>query len=805
MKIFAVFLVVLLAGGLGLPAAAADADATARAVPAAVETTGSAGKTDTASKDSGVQNDKEARKNKKDNEAPEDNGIRVGEAKVYDDRSLSIMLAELESRLASINAINAGNVVAGLDRIQSASSKSTSTTLQLTSPIQPAVNTTEAAQEGQLAVTERTTTTTELKPAPPERPDSAAAAPALPAFTPGVGLGAEDTLANQVNLAYQIYNLRMVLERAVSDRIDGGVARSQAVLAVPVSIDPPGGMHDRAAYVEIALNPLSDNGKPCQVENPHVSLVSMMPLEKTYNAMALSKKANAFGGSAVMSVLTLGLAHSSESQNLYVYRDIDTMALQFPSNKKDELRFGWAFKPVLGRRSIAPGMRQMLAVVSVTNAASDSCGAEALAISARSYWRRYDAKRFTTATYVDKEVATAPLGSGTLHIPRPGNVSDLLEPQVDNVIWTSLGANRYVASIRGKNFFPGTQVMLGNRVYADAASGLQIKSEIAMEIRGELKDLAFGQAYVSGRYDGGEALSQKAMMAASGSGIGIQELGFPLDRYLQSVPLRVVLGNRDGSPLLAAPKGSRLLLTVGEHVLDQSYDLNVVGCSVRVFAADGRASIKPTSCLQVEALVPGEWLDGDVSIGVRIPFMPAQWSDSRLSYRRQSASFAVLAGGATVRLALGGSGASSKAGWKMRVGTGYAATDFIANGALLLFDVPATALADVRTVIVSGPGVSGLTVDMPPLSSPADSKVSIDDAKTAPLAVNYLGVVALSGKNLDRINKVEFGGKELVFQLESNSKLNLVASEALTKSAGNPYLVLRTNTGEMVSAAISVR
>jgi hypothetical protein len=56
--------------------------------------------------------------------------------------------------------------------------------------------------------------------------------------------------------------------------------------------------------------------------------------------------------------------YRKRNQTFYVYRDTDTLAYERMTDG-GELVFGWMFRPVLGRRSVSPGLRQLLAVISL--------------------------------------------------------------------------------------------------------------------------------------------------------------------------------------------------------------------------------------------------------------------------------------------------------------------------------------------------------------------------------------------------------------------------------------------------------
>lgn len=72
---------------------------------------------------------------------------------------------------------------------------------------------------------------------------------------------APDLLRDQVNLTYQMFNLRLLLERAISDRVleTDKQARVQTVIGFPVSIDPPWFSIGCAATVEVELSLLLDD------------------------------------------------------------------------------------------------------------------------------------------------------------------------------------------------------------------------------------------------------------------------------------------------------------------------------------------------------------------------------------------------------------------------------------------------------------------------------------------------------------------------------------------------------------------
>ena len=159
------------------------------------------------------------------------NGITVTEAKVYDDRTLMIMLEQLNDQLRNINFIDRTKLAAQLGLTQGLQSKDVSRSLDLgTLPIPGLTTKSTPNAAGDLTVSEQTETRGAFTPTRPTLPEL----PAAPAFTPVFGENASDLLSDQVNLTYQIFNLRMILERSLSDRVlwNGGTAKPRLIAVI---------------------------------------------------------------------------------------------------------------------------------------------------------------------------------------------------------------------------------------------------------------------------------------------------------------------------------------------------------------------------------------------------------------------------------------------------------------------------------------------------------------------------------------------------------------------------------------------
>jgi hypothetical protein len=324
-----------------------------------------------------------------------------------------------------------------------------------------------------------------------------------------------------VNLTYQVFNLRMILERSLTDRIWNGQPRRQAVLGFNVSVDPPAYAAVSAAVIEITVE------KPATASGD-VALVAMMPQEKTYNATALNSKSNAFAGAAVVKVVNVGMAARKTQKVMYLYRDNDTLSFEHmprSESNKGELEFGWVFRPVLGRRSVSPGMRQMFVVISLpeNELPDDPDRAVSLNVKVRTYWKKFKPEHMTSYTKSQafgKDVLknlfwTSPELKGAylnhtdytnVLVRRAELDQNSLRPEVDFVDWTYTGARTVLVTLHGRNFFTGTSVVMGGKPYKDASNGLLIKSDSQIDLLTDVDSLIRSDGVVVGRYGNAAAI-----------------------------------------------------------------------------------------------------------------------------------------------------------------------------------------------------------------------------------------------------------------------------------------------------------
>lgn len=483
---------------------------------------------------------------------PACNGISVGIPKVFDNRSLTLQIEALQKTLrqqqASNSTVDLKSVMAALANTQGLTQSEVSTVLSLLGNPTPSTSLSTDLKTGNvdsngnpLPNTTETQTSKNVASVTPTGPtfDSFATLPT--GFNPTFGPSASDLLSDQINLNYQIINLQMILERALSDRLYSdchqptpavprpNCTRLQTVLGFNVTIDPPRVANDAVAVVEVTLKRYGSTGKSTDGEDHDLSLVAVMPQEKTYNSAALSSSSHAYSGAAVVNAFQVSGGYRKRNQTFYVYRDTDTLAYERMTDG-GELVFGWMFRPVLGRRSVSPGLRQLFAVISLPRidcdhqqvARPDAICRMDLTPSLRTYWKKFDR---TTQTSFEKHDANRArklwydLSAGLsrpqifdqdsyvntatynpLRVYSSADYEEELRPVVQAVTWHATGEKSVLVSVTGRNFFTNTQVRLGDATYSEDNKNLVIKSDESFDLITTADQLTAGPGSILGRY-----------------------------------------------------------------------------------------------------------------------------------------------------------------------------------------------------------------------------------------------------------------------------------------------------------------
>jgi hypothetical protein len=415
-----------------------------------------------------------------------DNGITVGPAKIFDTTVLKKMLADTATQLAAISGFNAAPINSAIGNFQGVTRDVSFLSAQVTTVPLPGVTsnvvngttgtagtttTTPVASspgtvtiqcpEGSLptigsgglqqctAITGNTniagsTSTITTVPAATSQqttgnqtsqqntvtttaPVVTPTIPTAPTSTAlnapsNVGISSADILTEQVQLNSQITTLRLLLQGATSDQYLTAESRAtglrqQTTIGFAVSLDPPRQYKHAVAEVRIIIVP--------PVGRDGVSIMTLLPSEKTYNVAKVTSHQNAFGAGVAVSPVTVGVNTGKSKDRLYLAKDTDTIALQYKEPKipvvslpewyqlhdtfvglinlnlldpcapisaptKGSAVFGWQFRPALGADYVKAGQRQVFAQLALPARLMEDY---VPAVYVQTRWREYDEKR----------------------------------------------------------------------------------------------------------------------------------------------------------------------------------------------------------------------------------------------------------------------------------------------------------------------------------------------------------------------------------------------------------------------------
>jgi hypothetical protein len=354
-----------------------------------------------------------------------DNGISV-DVKLYDTAALRAQLGTLSSQLSLISGFDQATLIGRIGALQGSYSNQFALGLQATTMPTPTLgnqttngtpstqNTTytpttgapvpsspTAGQYNQNQLTTpgqtntNTNTTTPVTPAPAPLPTAQPAAMPTSFSTSSI-----DALNEEVQLSYQIVNLQMVLQGALSDDYDAsGRARRHVTLGFPINVSAGSRYQDKVAEVSVRVcSPAKSQstGQPkgtdvdsrltkpddlVNLENLPV-LQTIIPQQNTFNVAGLVSDAESIGlGGIIANVVNVGLSVGSQHQTYYLMKEKDTVALpsfdgkdqsgyQCPldpdaPNETQSVTFAWQFRPVLQHSAVEDGIRTTFAQISL--------------------------------------------------------------------------------------------------------------------------------------------------------------------------------------------------------------------------------------------------------------------------------------------------------------------------------------------------------------------------------------------------------------------------------------------------------
>jgi hypothetical protein len=476
-----------------------------------------------------------------------DNGITVGNPKIFDTFALRQKLNVVATQLASISAFNAAQITGQYGTLQGISRDTSYFAAQITTSPTPSVVSTVAGATGNLVTTanQANTATTNLQATCPTgyipslatgnsvsctqvtvtpqqalpvnvltttanpattqtvttadqptsqtqttTPSLTATVPVAPVLTPiaaptNTGVSSGDMLNEQFQLSAQLLTLQMLLQGASSDQIllsqerAFGV-RAQTTLGFPITIQTPKCFHDAVAEVRILVLPK----RAALTSQPKLSIINLLPAQKTYNVAKVTSKADQFGAAVAIQAISLGFSTGKSKDRLYLAKDTDTVALEYTATSplamgeedvpegdcgdlpkevmagsdlqdgkydfNSAVMFGWQFRPVLGAPAVTDGQRTTFAQLALPSNGQDNFTPS---VWIQTRWRHYDQKKQIVGNVHENSC-------GWKHLAEPVSIIDPIVVKDVQVIDTGQGLLRFRAS--GDFFASSGQIRSGS-------------------------------------------------------------------------------------------------------------------------------------------------------------------------------------------------------------------------------------------------------------------------------------------------------------------------------------------------------
>lgn len=370
----------------------------------------------------------------------ENNGISVGSARIYDDALLQQMLIATETHLASLNLLDQTGISSHLGAITGAQQQVSSFALNAAGTPTPqsvltANGATKQVADTTGATSNQTVTTTTapvqntvttIAPLSAAIPTPAAPSATLPS---SYSVSAADLLNEQMQLTYEIANLRLLLDGALSDQLFVDpltfktFVKPHITLGFPITINPDARFRDSAAIVEVTIdaNPYEDYSGGAQPP----TVTALLPREKTYNVAAITERNTALGAGVVTQVAAVSGSFLHSQKTYYIAKDQDTVALVLPLALSEQPSppcpqlikpptstagsdasssnlpppppcsqspmmspvFAWEFRPVLGQPIVQAGLKQTFVQLAFAMPRSTRLFGT---VRISTYWRKYD-------------------------------------------------------------------------------------------------------------------------------------------------------------------------------------------------------------------------------------------------------------------------------------------------------------------------------------------------------------------------------------------------------------------------------
>lgn len=424
------------------------------------------------------------------------NGIFVGPAKIFDSRALQLMLNTTASQLAAISGFDSASIVKAFGSFQGITRDTSFVAGQITTLPTPTFDITKTGDvitKGEDVKSKDSSVEGKVvndvkgggvSATVPGTPSSAPLAPPT-----NVSVASSDILAEQVSLNAQILTLRLLLQGALSDRllIKNGRAvanRAQTTIGFPITLTPPWQYKHALAEIRIIISP--DSGSPGPNSHDPIQIVNLLPSEKTYNVAKVTSHQNQFGAGVVIQPVNAGISTGRSKDRLFLAKDTDTLAFQFPFPADPNLKlghvhnwthdlhrtfsleetrstcgqmtlfdnsiiFGWQFRPVLGADYVQAGPRQVFAQLSLPISSDEESFAPKVFV--QTLWREYNPHTHVTGDIL----------SESCNQYEDRDVIALFTPvSVHSIDVSDAGGGNLKIFADGDFFFPGLNIITGN-------------------------------------------------------------------------------------------------------------------------------------------------------------------------------------------------------------------------------------------------------------------------------------------------------------------------------------------------------
>lgn len=432
------------------------------------------------------------------------NGIEVGEPKVYDDTVLQQMLQSAEAKLAAMQVLDQGALATKLGSVTGASQQTSSVGLNIMGPSVPQTVTTANAPTGSTVTTQGqsgiSTVTTNALPVSgvvstlgQMNPPTATAPAPTTSMPSSFSVSSSSILGEQMQLTYEIANLRLLLEGSLTDRWDKSKknVKPRVTIGFPIALAADKRYKDAVAVVEIELQNQSNTNE--QLGKP--AIAALLPREKTYNVAAISDKSTSIGGGVATQLLGGSVSWLRGRKTYYLVQDQDTLASVFTPASAESLGFLWQFRPVLGQRYIRSQMTQTFVQVTFDKPASTDVFGFACV---RTYWRKYDRSKSILG-----EVIPGSLKNCTALASIPGYrlVPEANEIPLNTSHLEDQSNGQMIVNVPG-SYLSGTAIRIGPAILSQGSPNFTANQQ-TIRFAASVSDLATKKVTMVGR-DGNE-------------------------------------------------------------------------------------------------------------------------------------------------------------------------------------------------------------------------------------------------------------------------------------------------------------